>query len=428
MAVLLIGATGFIGSAVLARLRSDGIAVVATTHSSNPPPTSGVRWTRLDLREAVAPETWTPLLAGVKAVINCAGVLQDSVRDSTAAVQDEAPRALFAACEQAGVRRVVHLSAMNADRESLTDFSRTKKAAEQDLMARDLDWVILRPSVVVGRAAYGGSALFRGLAALPVAFEPPDAGPLQIVQLDEVVETIVRLMQPDAPARVAMELAGPEALSFGEVVAAYRQWLGWTPARRLAAPRWLMSVAYAAGDFAGALGWRPPIRSTARKEMTRGAVGDPSEWIRLTGLRPRPLAEALAREPASVQERWFARLYFLKAVVFTVFSIFWIGTAIISLGPGFHIGMGYMLAGGAGPLAAPSVVAGALTDLVVGALIAFRRTARIGLLAALAVSVFYIIAGTAILPVLWADPLGPMWKIWPILALNLVALAILDER
>jgi hypothetical protein len=48
--------------------------------------------------------------------------------------------------------------------------------------------------------------------------------------------------------------------------------------------------------------------------------------------------------------------------------------------------------------------------------------------AALGLSVFYIVAGTILLPALWADPLGPMMKIWPILALNLLCLAILDER
>jgi len=50
------------------------------------------------------------------------------------------------------------------------------------------------------------------------------------------------------------------------------------------------------------------------------------------------------------------------------------------------------------------------------------------LIAALALSLFYIVAGSILLPRLWIEPLGPMMKIWPILALNLVALAILEDR
>jgi hypothetical protein len=189
-----------------------------------------------------------------------------------------------------------------------------------------------------------------------------------------------------------------------------------------------MRLAYLAGDVAGRLGWRPPIRSTALREMRRGAAGDPAPWSRAIGIEPQSLGEALAMEPASVQDRWFARLYFLKPLIFLVFGLFWIMTGIVSLTCGYAIGEALMREGGAGALSGPSVVAGALADLAIGIAIFFRRTARPALLAALAISIFYVIAGTAILPRLWEDPLGPMMKIWPILMLNLVALAILDDR
>lgn len=48
--------------------------------------------------------------------------------------------------------------------------------------------------------------------------------------------------------------------------------------------------------------------------------------------------------------------------------------------------------------------------------------------AAVLLMIFYIVAGTAVAPDLWSDPLGPLLKIFPILALALVGLAILDER
>lgn len=61
--------------------------------------------------------------------------------------------------------------------------------------------MILRPSVVIGRPAYGGSALMRGLAALPVQPVLANTGPLQPVWLDDVVQTIVFFLHPDAPSR-----------------------------------------------------------------------------------------------------------------------------------------------------------------------------------------------------------------------------------
>jgi uncharacterized protein YbjT (DUF2867 family) len=427
--VLIIGATGLIGSAVAARLKRDRHVLVGVARESSSAARRAPvdRWENLDLRRAGEAD-WRPLLAGIDAVVNCAGVLQDSGRDSTAAVHRDAPAALWRACEVAGVRRVIHFSAMGVDRGALTDFSRTKAEGDAALEASSLDWVILRPSVVVGAPAYGGSALFRGLAALPILPLTPEAGPIAVVQLDDVAETVARLLAPGAAARVALELAGPEELRFEDVVGAYRAWLGWKPARRVALPGWVMASAYRLGDLVARLGWRPPIRTTARREIAWGAVGENRAWAEATGIVPRSLAAALSARPASVQERWFSRLYLLKPVAIGSFALFWLMTGLISVGPGYHLAAAYMRRAGAGPLSEPSVVAGAATDLIVAGLIAWRPTARLGLLAALAVSAFYIAAGTRLLPGLWVDPLGPMMKIWPILALNLLCLAILDER
>jgi DoxX-like family len=170
------------------------------------------------------------------------------------------------------------------------------------------------------------------------------------------------------------------------------------------------------------------MRSMAGGEIVRGAVGEPREWVRLTGIEPQSLDAALAAEPPSVQERWFAQLYFLKPVILGVLSLFWIVTGLIALGPGYDVGVQLMEKAGAGQLAGAGVLAGALTDIAVGAGIAVRRTSRLALWAAVAVSIFYVMTATGLAPELWADPLGPVLKIAPILVLNLVALAILSDR
>ena len=80
------------------------------------------------------------------------------------------------------------------------------------------------------------------------------------------------------------------------------------------------------------------------------------------------------------------------------------------------------------PAAGALVAAGALADILIGVGIAFRRTARPALWAALALSAAYVVLGTLLAPQLWADPLGPLLKIVPIVVLHLMALAILDDR
>ena len=427
MRILLLGASGFIGSAALARLAAEGhdVRAVARRRGNDLP---RVEWVILDIARTTDVAAWRLQLEGMDAVVNCAGVLQDGPGDDTRGVHVIAADALYRACEETGVRRVVHVSAIGADRQALSAFSATKKEGEDALRARDLDWVILRPSVVVGRAAYGGSALFRGVAALPFLIRVPDTGPMQVVQLDDLVASIVFFLANEAPARVALDVAGRERLTLEEVVLAYRRWLRFGNPWRISAPRWVASLIYSLGDIAAAFGWRAPVRSTARKEFVRGAVGDPEPWIAATGIEPTPLAIALAREPASVQERWFARLYIVKPLVLMVLSAFWIVTGIVSLGPGWDVGLRYMREAGLETVGPAGIIAGSIADIVVGLGIAFRRTAKPALCAALGLSALYLIAGTLLLPRLWEDPIGPMMKIWPIMVLILVAIAIVEDR
>jgi hypothetical protein len=190
----------------------------------------------------------------------------------------------------------------------------------------------------------------------------------------------------------------------------------------------MLHLFYLLGDLVAGLGWRPPVRSNARREIKRGAVGDPGAWQLATGIDPQRLGDKLAARPPSVQDRWFARMFLLKPVIFATLSAFWIATGLISLWPGFARGIDLMQAAGVARWSVPFVVAGALADIAIGIGVAVRAFARLALWAALAVSLFYALAGTLVLPALWSDPLGPLLKIAPILALNLVALAILDDR
>lgn len=424
---MVVGASGLIGSALAAHLSQAGHSIVAVGRRLAPGLVP-VHQVQLDVARATDPDIWLTHLAGVDAVVNCAGALQES-GDELTGVHVSGISALFRACERSGIRRVVHLSAVGVDRETPTEFSRTKLAGDRALMALDLDWIILRPSVVIGRAAYGGSALLRGLAALPIRPMMPNTAPLQPVLLDDLVSVVAFFLQPGAPVRQAIEIVGPRQYSFDDLVSLFRNWMRWPAAHVLALPGWMSAAVYRLGDLIALLGWRPPVRMTAQLEMTRGARGDPSAMLKVTGLRPRALEDELRREPASVQERWFARLYLLKPLVIGVSSLFWVGTGLVSLGPGWERGITLVMDGGVSrELATLAVLAGGLGDLIIGTAMMHRRSARLALYGAVAISITYAIIGSIIVPWLWTDPLGPMLKIGPLIVFNLVALAILEDR
>ena len=426
MRVLVAGATGFIGSAVTSRLAFDGHQVVSVSRGSSPPGT--VSHHPIDMTRA-SPANWKAALESVDAVVNCAGAFQSGAGDDLVGVHVAGAKALFDACEQNRVRRVIHVSAAGIDRGAPTEFSKTKREGERDLMRRDLDWAVLRPGVVIGHGVYGGSALIRGLASLPVLPVLPGAGPVQVIHLQDLIETILFLLSPGAPSKIAIDVLGPKRWRFEEIVRAFRQWMRWPIARTFNVPGWAARLVYCAGDVAHALGWRTPVTGTARREMIRGATGDPVPWQKATGIHARDIEMTLLRDPASVQERWFARLYVLKPLVFGVFGIFWIATGLISLGPGYEYGMSLLREGGLPEtFGTATLVAGALADIAIGCAILYRPLSRYGLYAALVISLVYVVIGTILVPRLWVDPLGPMLKIWPVLVLNLVALAIREDR
>ena len=329
---------------------------------------------------------------------------------------------------------LVHLSVPGDPAQDATPFSRTKREGERIVEGSGLPHAILRPGFVVTPSAYGGSALVRALAMTPVGLSHREAErPFAVVAAADIARTVAWIADERDAGRGAdlaarWDLMHPDTPSVEEVVEAHRQWLG-GPRALMRAPAWLQGVGSVLADAAGRLGWRPPIRSTALAELRRGITGEPREWMDRTGITPWGLAEALARHPAGVADRWFARLYPLKALVLATLALFWIASGVVALLFAYDEARAIVLRAGFGEAAshALTLATGAL-DIVVGALIAIRRTARAGLWTGIAVSVGYMAGATLLAPELWLEPLGSLVKTVPATVLALLALATLDDR
>ncbi len=429
--VLVLGGYGLIGEAVVGRLLRDGHQVTGLGRDIRDAARRwpAVRWITADMAQLLAAEDWLPIVAGMDAVVNAAGALQDCPRDRLDAIHRASVVALVAACEQAGVSRVVQISAIGADPASPDAFFSTKAQGDKAIASSSLEWTILRPGLVIAPAAYGGTALLRALAAFP-GFIPAVMArqPIQTVAVTDVTEAVSRAVAGSLPQRLSVDLVEAEARSLADVLVAFRAWLGLPPARIVPMPAFLGRLAAVVADGLGQLGWRSPLRSAALAALARGVTGNARFWNEISDQKLQPLEATLAAMPAHVQERWFARLWLLKPVVFGVLSLFWLVSGIV----GFimqEAAAGILVSHGLTPvLALGMVLAGSVADIVVGAAVLVRSLARFALLGMIAITLLYLGAATALAPDLWLDPLGAMVKAVPALCLALVALAILDER
>jgi DoxX-like family len=163
--------------------------------------------------------------------------------------------------------------------------------------------------------------------------------------------------------------------------------------------------------------------------MRRGVAGDPAPWMAATGITPCSAKAAIGATPATVQERWFARLYLLKALALVVLVLFWCASGLIALTAAFVPARAILLAHGFSFSVAHAVtILSSVMDIIVGLMIALRATSRIGLIAGVLVSMGYMAGAAVFTPDLWAEPLGALVKTGPAIVLMLVCLALSDNR
>ena len=434
--ILLLGASGLIGRFVTDDLRAKGFGVVAIARHFSP----SQRVTAFDLAMRVITLEAADLARLIQAhdidmVVNCLGVLQDGPGSDTRAVHRDFVARLLAAIGDSGRPiRLIHISIPGTANKDRTSFSTTKREAERLIAASGIAYAILRPGFVVAPSAYGGSAMLRALAALPIDLPAEEAATLfQPVAVEDIAATVACLATQDigdaTADNVIWDLMQPQPITLGQVIDQFRRSFGTSDWPRLTPPSFMIDIGAKLGDLAARLGWMPPMRSNAIAELRRGVVGDPGGWIAATGIVPKTIAQMGGQRSATIQDKWFARLFLMKAFVIASLALFWTASGFIALVISFPATKAILASHGfPSALVAPFAAITSLMDMSIGVLIAFRRTCAAGLIVGIIVSLGYM-AGTALLtPDLWIEPLGALVKTGPAIVLMLVALLTLDNR
>jgi UDP-glucose 4-epimerase len=303
--VLVTGASGFVGRALVPALAAAGYAVRGAVHRllARFDPAVEVA-THGDLDHAV---DWRPLLAGIDAVVHLAGIAHTGPGAAQAQydrVNHRATADLAATCAAAGVKHLVFMSSIRAQSGPaaaglLTEadvprptgpYGRSKLAAEIAVAKSGVPFTVLRPVLVYGPGVKGNLRTLIRLAVLPV---PLPFGALtnrrSLVGIDNLVAAIIHVLGHAASRGETYVVADPRPVSVAEIVTALRNGAGRRP-WLVAVPPGVMRLGLAMGgrdrDFAqigGALvvdprkliasGWHPDADTLAGlAAMARAAM------------------------------------------------------------------------------------------------------------------------------------------------------------
>ena len=419
MNVLVCGATGCVGGAVVNALRSRGHKVLegARRHPD------GKFTLHVDYAQPYTPAEWAERLRAlhIEAVVNCVGILMPKPGQSFERVHTRGPIELFRGAALAGVRRVIQVSALGAGPEpdSLAmPYLHSKWLADEALRASALDWAVLRPSLVYGPRSQS-AALFATLASLPVIGLPGRGEQrVQPIHVFELAEAVALLVERRGELRCVLQMGGPQVLSYREMLAHYRTALGLGPAWWVPVPMALMKLG---AGVAACLPQQAFCPDTLRL-LERGSTVSANDAPAVLGRPPTPLAQGLAVSPP--QALVDLRVQLSPAMAATLrgsLAFMWLYTTLVTFLLPEESGVLRLLArcGFEGHAGVAMMWASCLLNGSLGAATLWRPSQTLYLWQIGAV-LGYTITAAVNMPELTIDHCGPLVKNLPILALLLL--------
>jgi len=313
MRILLLGGTGFVGRHVCEHLVRAGHRVTVPTRRASRAAAvqtlPGLTVLESNVHDEAALQG---LLAGHDAVVNLIAVLHGSeARFDQVHVQ--LPQVLARAMHKAGVRRLVHVSALGADEQGPSRYQRSKARGEHALRNAGLDLTVLRPSVI-----FGAEDRFLNLFAdlqkvfpfMPLAGSNTRFQPVWVV---DVAHAVVHCLEDRKTIGQTFEACGPDVLTLGELVQRAGQWAGVNHGRGRAViplPRWVGWLQALAMEMAPGepLMSRDNLASMQVDNVASGSV----PGLQALGIRPAALAGVAPgylghRGPRSRLDAWRAQ-------------------------------------------------------------------------------------------------------------------------
>ncbi|MFC3102085.1 NAD-dependent epimerase/dehydratase family protein [Altererythrobacter lauratis] len=228
--IALTGGTGFVGQAVLDEAARRGLRVKALARRAMPP-REGVEWVRGDLHDAAA---LADLVTGARGVLHIAGVVNAPDKAGFHAGNVAGTANMLRAAKSLGSGRFVAVSSLAAREPHLSEYGKSKRAAEELIHASGLDWTLIRPPAIYGPRDTEMFELFRA-ARLGVVPMPP-AGRASVIHVNDLARLLLDALGDEQEWQGAVfepDDARPGGWPHGELAQAIGNAVGrrvWAPA------------------------------------------------------------------------------------------------------------------------------------------------------------------------------------------------------
>ena len=283
MRVLVTGGTGFVGTHLVNALSRRGheVAVLARhpdrARNRYNRPVERVRGDVLDGPSLVS------AFSGRDAIIHLVGIIHEHGVQTFDRMHRQAAENVVAAGREAGVRRLLHMSAMGASEEAPSEYSRTKAAGERAVTQSDLDWTIFRPSIVFGPGDGFVSLLAPIVEKNPLFIPVIGRGEtrFQPVSVYDVARVFADALEKPETISKTFEVGGPDVLTLNEIYREIATVLGKRRKPLLHLPLWWGRLLARFFESFARRGWiaHPPLTRDQLNSLSRDNVGDVSETV-----------------------------------------------------------------------------------------------------------------------------------------------------